>query len=130
MSNPNEKPHRPERYPFWNRSDRLALMVLLGLWAGGLIYLSATHTTALGCPPTVNPDRVRLVLEKINPNTATPASLCRLSMIGPVKAEAIVAYRKGGRAFKSAGDMVNVAGIGPGTVERIRKHLTFNRRLK
>ena len=129
MSNPSRKPHQPERYPFWNRSDRSALVVLLGLWAGGLIYLSATHTEALGCPPTVNPDKVGLVLEEINPNTATPASLRRLPMIGPVKAEAIVAYRQAGHAFTSAKDLQNVSGIGPVTVKRIRKYLVFNGKL-
>ena len=125
MSNPNPKPRQPERYPFWKRSDRLALTALLGLWGCGLIYLSATHTAALGCPPTVNPDKVKLILEKIDPNTATPASLRRLSMIGPVKAEAIVAYRQGGQTFKSAEDLENVSGIGPATVKRIRKYLVF-----
>ncbi len=130
MSNPSRKPHQPERYPFWNRSDRSALVVLLGLWGGGLIYFSATHTAALGCPPTVNPDKVGLVLEKINPNTATSASLRRLPMIGPVKADTIVAYRQAGHAFKSAGDLENVSGIGPATVKRIGKYLTFNKRLK
>ena len=129
MNDPNRKPHQPERYPFWNRSDRSALTALLGVWGICLIYLSATHTAALDCPPTVNPDKVNLVLEKINPNTATPASLRRLSMIGPVKAEAIVAYRRGGRVFKAAEDMENVSGIGPATGKRIRKYLVFNGKL-
>ncbi len=129
MSDTNPKPHQPERYTFWNRSDRSALTVLLGVCGCGLIYLSATHTAALDCPPTVNPDKVKLILEKIDPNTASLASLRRLSMIGPVKAEAIVAYRQAGHVFTSAEDLQNVSGIGPATVKRIRKHLVFSGKL-
>ena len=131
MSNPNrKKPRQPERYPFWSRSDRSALVVLLGVWGIFLIYLSATLAAAIGCPATVHPDKIKLILEEIDPNTATPASLRRLSMIGPVKAEAIVAYRRGGHAFKAAEDLEKVHGIGPGTVKRIGKNLTFNKGLK
>ena len=119
----------PGRSILWQRSDRSALVVLLGVWGIYLIYLSATHTAQIGCPPTIDSAKVKLVREKISPNTAPPASLRRLPMIGPVKAEAIVAYRQAGHTFEFAKDLKNVRGIGPATIERIKKHLTFDGKL-
>ena len=126
---PDQTLVKPGRSSLWNRSDRPALIVLLGVWGIYLTYLSATHTAALGCPPTIDSAKVRTVREKINPNTASPASLRRLPMIGPVKADAIVAYRQAGHTFESAEDLKNVRGIGPGIVKRIEKHLTFDEKL-
>lgn len=126
---PDQTLRKPGRSVLWNRSDRQALIVLLGAWGIYLTYLAATHTAALGCPPTIDSYRVELVREKIDPNTASSASLRRLPMIGPVKAEAIVAWRRAGRAFESAEDLQKVSGIGPGTVKRISKHLVFNEKL-
>ncbi len=130
MTGPEGTLRKPKQSLLWNRTDRTALTTLLGVWGIYLAYLAATHTAALGCPPTIDSDKVKLVREKINPNTAPPASLRRLPMIGPVKAEAIVAYRRAGHTFKSAEDLENVSGIGPGTVKRIKKYLKFNKRPK
>ena len=64
----------------------------------------------------------------INPNTADAASLSRLPSIGVVTAETIVSYREktsGDVAFKSSSDLQKVKGIGPKTVENIKKWLIF-----
>ncbi len=127
--------HQPGKSVFWNRSDRLAMTVLLAVWGICLTCHAAKHAAALGWPPKIDSARVEMVREKINPNIAPSASLRRLPGIGPVKAEAIVAYRQSrsnqaGRAFKSAEDLENVPGIGPETIERIWKHLTLNKRPK
>ena len=75
--------------------------------------------------------------EKIDPNTATVASLRRLGGIGPVKAHAIVQYRQppgncpvhGASLrlqFHRPDDLANVPNIGPKTVERMKPHLEFS----
>ena len=72
------------------------------------------HTTEASCAggaPVRGP--ARLVLgQRLDPNTADPASLEVLPGIGPARAEAIVAARCR-RRFASAGDLERVPGIGP-----------------
>lgn len=115
------------------RSDRLALTVLL-LAAGGLLAWRAAGTTGTagdGLP--VDRSRSALVDERIDPNTASAASLRRLPRIGPGKARAIVEYRtkmlqRGRlRAFEVADDLTKVPGIGPGTVRLVAGHLAISR---
>jgi competence protein ComEA len=60
----------------------------------------------------------------VNINTATQAELESLQGIGPAKAKAIVDHRKKNGPFKSADDLQNVNGIGPGTMKRLRKDIT------
>ena len=65
---------------------------------------------------------------RINPKTADAASLSRLPSIGIVTAEAIVSYcekTSDDNAFKSSSDLQKVKGIGPKTVENIKKWLIF-----
>jgi len=117
------EPEPPVRVEIWQRQDCIALTVLLGLW-GLLLGLLAGGTTPLGEPPGVNLARVGLVSETINPNTATAASLRRLPLIGPVRAQAIVHYRRQAQAaglepaFRYREDLTNVPGVGPATIER------------
>ena len=63
-------------------------------------------------------------VERINPNTAPPASLMRLPGIGRVRAMDILAGRKE-LPFDSAADLERVRGIGPKTVEKMAPYLTF-----
>ena len=60
----------------------------------------------------------------ININTATQAELEALRGIGPAKAKAIIEYRKKKGSFKSVDDLQNVSGIGPATVQKLRKDIT------
>ncbi len=134
MMEPDQTLHQPGKSVLWNRSDRLAITVLLAVWGICLTCHAAKHAAALGWPPKIDSAKVEMVQEKIDPNTASPASLRRLPGIGPIKAEAIVAYRqdhpvKSGCTFNSEKDLENVSGIGPETVKRISKHLVFNERL-
>jgi competence ComEA-like helix-hairpin-helix protein len=69
---------------------------------------------------------------RINPNNASTASLVRLPQIGPSRAAAIIAYRESiscsgssRAAFRGCGDLRKVKGIGPKTVEKLRKWLKF-----
>jgi len=72
------------------------------------------------------------IRDTINPNTASAASLLRLSGIGRVRAEAIVSYREsnggstsGGPVFENLSDLERVKGIGPKTVEKMRGYMDF-----
>jgi competence protein ComEA len=60
----------------------------------------------------------------INLNTATQAELDGVSGIGPVKAKAILDYRKKNGAFKSVDDLNNVPGFGEKTVAKVKSAFT------
>src|SRR3977135_2703855 len=59
---------------------------------------------------------------KINP--ATKEELASLGGIGPVKAQAIIDYRKKNGDFKSVDDLEKVPGIGPGIMKQIRSEVS------
>ncbi len=60
----------------------------------------------------------------VNVNQATAQELADLlSGVGLKKAEAIVQYREENGNFKSAGDLVNVKGIGEALLERNRDRI-------
>lgn len=64
-------------------------------------------------------------LAGVNLNTATQAEIESLPGIGPVKAAAIVDYRKKNGGFKSVDELEKVEGIGPATLKSIRKDVSL-----
>jgi competence protein ComEA len=58
--------------------------------------------------------------ELVNLNTATQQQLEALPGIGEVRAQAILDYRRRFGLFRSVDDLLNVSGIGPATVDRLR----------
>ncbi|NLO93555.1 MAG: helix-hairpin-helix domain-containing protein [Clostridiaceae bacterium] len=62
--------------------------------------------------------------EKININTASKDDLLSLPYIGDVKAQAIIDYRTANGPFATVDDLVNVKGIGPKTLEKLRPFIT------
>lgn len=64
-------------------------------------------------------------LAAVNINTATQQELESLEGIGPVKAQAIVDYRKKNGNFKSVDDLEKVDGVGAVTLESLRKEVTL-----
>lgn len=56
-------------------------------------------------------------------NTADQAALESLPGIGPAKAQAIIQYRKDHGSFASLDDLLNVPGIGPSILDKIRPYL-------
>ncbi len=61
---------------------------------------------------------------RLDPNTASAVELTLLPAIGPARAAGIVTSRQD-RAFRTAGDLVAVHGIGPATIEQIQGFLRF-----
>ncbi len=63
----------------------------------------------------------------VNINTADADTIAEsLTGVGPVKAEAIVEHREQNGAFESAEDLLEVHGIGAGTVDPIRDDIRFS----
>jgi competence protein ComEA len=65
-----------------------------------------------------------LSLAAININRANAAQLQTLHGIGPVKAQEILKYRKLHNGFKSVDELVNVKGIGPKTVQKLKSKVS------
>ena len=59
----------------------------------------------------------------LNLNTASKAALETLPGIGPTKAMDIINYREQVGAYKTVDDLLNIAGIGPSTLDAIREYL-------
>ena len=61
----------------------------------------------------------------VNINRANAAQLQTLNGIGPSKAQEIIKYRKAHGGFKSVDELVNVNGIGPKTVQKLKPQVTI-----
>ncbi len=72
---------------------------------------------------TESANHVSQVNGKININQADTSLLETLPGIGPVKAQAIVDYRKTKGGFSSIADITNVSGIGEKTYEKIKEQI-------
>lgn len=59
----------------------------------------------------------------INPNTASAAELQRLPGIGEKMAARIISYRQKHGPFRRPEDLLNIKGIGPKSLQKIRKYL-------
>jgi len=62
---------------------------------------------------------------KVNINKAGMDELVALPYIGEVKARAIIEYREEHGPFNSIEDLLNVKGIGPKTLEKIRDYIVL-----
>ncbi|MDK2839208.1 MAG: competence protein ComEA [Thermosipho sp. (in: thermotogales)] len=63
----------------------------------------------------------------IDLNKADIEQLMTLPGIGTVKAKAIISYRQAHGNFNSIDDLINVTGIGPSTLEKIRDYVTVSK---
>jgi competence protein ComEA len=61
---------------------------------------------------------------RVNINIATQAELEALPRIGPVTAQAIIAYRNTNGPFKTIEELMDVKGIGPATLEALKPFIT------
>jgi competence protein ComEA len=65
-----------------------------------------------------------LVFATVNINRANSAQLQSLNGIGPAKAQEILKYRKAHGNFNSVDELVNVKGIGPKTLIKLKPYLS------
>lgn len=65
--------------------------------------------------------------ETLDPNRSSELELDRLPGVGIQVAEAIIRTRSEKGGFRRAEDLLEVPGIGPATLARIRHHLDFSR---
>jgi hypothetical protein len=109
-----------QRTALWTRGCILTLGVALLAVAMMLGRLYVVHRRPI---LDVNPLR-------INPNTASQASLVRLSGIGRARALDIIHYRQShaqeGPVFRSPQDLEQIRGIGPKTSAKLSPWLTFD----
>ncbi|HZF69777.1 ComEA family DNA-binding protein [Sulfuricurvum sp.] len=68
---------------------------------------------------------ITLAFSAVNINRANAAQLQTLNGIGPSKAQEIIKYRKAHGGFKSVDELVNVNGIGPKTVQKLKPQVTI-----
>jgi competence protein ComEA len=66
-----------------------------------------------------------LTFAAVNINKANSAQLQTLYGIGPTKAQEILNYRKSHGHFKSVDELVNVKGIGPKTVQKLKSQVSI-----
>jgi len=106
------------------RTDAFGLAIAFALLASGSMVAIQGRTAA---------QTSIIHNEFVNPNTASVAGLLRLSGIGLVRAQAIVAYRQafavdhpGQRPFKAINDLTRIKGLGPRTVSALSPWLMFD----
>lgn len=118
----------------WSWTPRnLSAIALLTLLLGGLVaWRAGCNRARLTEELTVQPGQLVPAAEKIDPNTASWASLARLPGIGPGRAKGICAWRDrftaehpGQQPFARPADLQQVPDIGPATVTAIAPYLTF-----
>ncbi|MFW6154020.1 MAG: helix-hairpin-helix domain-containing protein [Planctomycetota bacterium] len=125
----NEPP--PSRWS-WTPRNVAALLALTAILIALVGIRLHRRSSRLHADLTVSAVPMAAADDGIDPNTASWASLARLSGIGPTRAKAICAYRDtcgadhpGRRAFSEPADLAAVPGIGETIVERIAPYLTF-----
>ncbi len=87
------------------------------LAACALVLVLATAAGAAESPPGIT--------GQVNINTASSVELQLLPGVGEVRAGAILAMRKQRGGFKQVDDLLEVKGIGPAMLKRLRPHATL-----
>ncbi len=78
-----------------------------------------------GQEETLREGSIKKKIEIINVNTAKKDELIFLPNVGPVTAERIIRFREDFGVFKSIDDLTRVKGIGPKTLDKLRKYITI-----
>jgi competence protein ComEA len=90
------------------------------------LLLLSSSLQVFAADKTVQPMTTSVEMtEKININQATSEQLATIKGLGQKKAQAIVDYRQENGAFISFEQLVDVKGIGPGTLKKIQPWLTL-----
>ena len=120
----------------FNRTEQVALLFLCGSFLVGsavsiwdyyrpsaleefrVIHKAVPVPTPVAVEATETQQPIRL-------NSGSQEDLQQLPTIGPKMALRIVEYRSEHGAFKTLADLVNVRGVGKGTLEKIRPHVVL-----
>ena len=109
-----------QKITLWTRG----CMLVAGFALLGLIVMLVSMYWMHRQPPLLEASP-----QRINPNTASMASLVRLPGIGKARAMDIIHYRQNQKldepVFLSAHDLENIRGIGPKTAAALEPWLTF-----
>lgn len=90
-----------------------------------LTFVTTAITTAFFVTATLSTAAV--ATEQLNINHATASQIeSRLPGIGKVKAQAIVEYRNHNGPFDGPEQLLNIKGVGPHTLDRIRLLISFD----
>ena len=100
-------------------ADVSGLNLALRLRDEGHYYVPTVGET----PPVTSPGDGSVAGDVIDLNSATAQDLETLPGIGAVKAHAIVEHRESVGGFSDVEEVLQVAGIGPATLEGIRDHV-------
>ncbi|HTW96005.1 MAG TPA: helix-hairpin-helix domain-containing protein [Tepidisphaeraceae bacterium] len=116
----------------WSASQRRALLLVLVLLLAVMAYRAWRYTLYVPPIPTSPGPLADELSGAIDPNLADVGQLSALPEMGLKRAEAIVAYRTeyqrrhpGQVAFRTAGDLARVNGIGPATAEGLAPYWEF-----
>ena len=120
-------PRGERKIPWLNPNDRLILLIGFAALAG-VLGLHYALRTGLGRPGPEFTPGLRLETHRVDINRAEWWELQALSRIGEIRAKDIVNYRRANGTFKTVDDLMNVRGIGPKTVDRLRPYLTASGR--
>ena len=101
-------------------ADTAGLNMALRLRDEGHYYVPTVGET----PPVTSPVSASGAGDVIDLNAATPQVLETLPGIGAVKAQAIVDHRETVGRFATVEEVLQVAGIGPATLNGIKDHVT------
>lgn len=101
--------------------------LLAAVLAGALVVWFVAQPRIGWEDDSLLPSRVRLAEQRIDPRTASKASLVRLPGIGPTTAEAIIHHRQmhGASAIATEEGLLNVPGIGPLRLKAMRPMLNL-----
>jgi comEA protein len=115
----------------WSYSMKAKSLVMF-LVCAMVVVISATYGLSADKSvenPVVETSRAvdsSLAADKIDLNKADTQMLISLPGIGPKTAEKIVAYRETNGPFTSVEDLLNIKGIGPDKLEKIRQLVTLS----
>ena len=104
----------------WNRRNLVVLILLVLAGASVPIARIVSGRDWFSHDPGSDAQCINEFREPIDVNSASAVSLQRLPLIGPARAEAIVTHRRAHGPFASLDELTRVAGIGAGTVARLR----------
>lgn len=108
------------------KTKKLILSIVCALILAVSISQGGAAEKAAGAQPGDHVDSAALMAEKIDINQADSALLTKLPGIGSSTAEKIMAYRDANGPFKSIDELINVKGIGPEKLEKIKPLVTLS----